>query len=69
MSKIYLKKGRGESLQRFHPWVFSGAIGNVVGDVAEGDVVSVWSSEGELLGCGLVFAAVIISQLPKKEKT
>ena len=52
MSKIYLKKGRGESLQRFHPWVFSGAIGNVVGDVAEGDVVSVWSSEGELLGCG-----------------
>ena len=39
MSKIYLKKGRGESLQRFHPWVFSGAIGNVVGDVAEGDVI------------------------------
>ena len=52
MSKIILKKSRADSLLRFHPWVFSGAIANIVGNPAEGDVVSVWSSEGQLLGCG-----------------
>jgi len=52
MSKIILKKGKEESILRFHPWVFSGAIAQCVGDVNEGDVVSVWSSQGALLGCG-----------------
>ena len=47
-----MKKSRADSLLRFHPWVFSGAIANIVGNPAEGDVVSVWSSEGQLLGCG-----------------
>lgn len=52
MAKIILKRGREESLQRFHPWVFSGAIAQIVGEPAEGDVVSVWASDGNLLGCG-----------------
>ena len=52
MSKIYLKKGREESLLRFHPWVFSGAISQVVGHPAEGDLVTVYASDGYLLGCG-----------------
>lgn len=52
MSKVVLKKGREGSLLRFHPWVFSGAIAQVVGEPAEGDVVSVYSSAGDLLGCG-----------------
>lgn len=52
MSKAILKKGREESLLRFHPWVFSGAIAQLVGNPAEGDVVSVWASDGSLLGCG-----------------
>ena len=52
MSKAILKKGREESLLRFHPWVFSGAIAQLVGNPAEGDVVSVWASDGTLLGCG-----------------
>lgn len=52
MSKVILKKGRGDSLLRFHPWVFSGAIAQIVGEVAEGDVVSVWAADGQLLGCG-----------------
>ena len=52
MSKIYLKKGRDESLRRFHPWVFSGAVSQIVGQPAEGDVVSVYSSEGEYLAAG-----------------
>lgn len=52
MSRIILRKGRESSILRFHPWVFSGAIARVEGDVREGDVVSVWSAEGSLLGCG-----------------
>ena len=52
MAKLYLKRGREDSLLRFHPWVFSGAIAQVVGDPAEGDLVSVYASDGSLLGCG-----------------
>lgn len=52
MVKVILKKGREESLLRFHPWVFSGAIAQVQGTPAEGDVVGVYSSEGTLLAAG-----------------
>lgn len=52
-TKILLKKGRDESLRRFHPWVFSGAVACVEGaEPAEGDVVAVYSAAGECLGCG-----------------
>lgn len=52
MTKIYLKKGRDESLRRFHPWVFSGAIGQIHGDPAEGDIVGVYASDGTFLASG-----------------
>lgn len=52
MVKIYLKKGREDSLRRFHPWVFSGAIGQIAGNPAEGDLVQVYSCDGEYLGTG-----------------
>ena len=52
MSKIILKKRREESLLRFHPWVFSGAIAQTVGNPAEGDVVSVYSADGQFLAAG-----------------
>lgn len=53
MTKVFLRKGRDESLRRFHPWVFSGAIAHLEGEEpAEGDVVSVWSASGECMGCG-----------------
>ena len=52
MSKIILKKRREESLLRFHPWVFSGAIAQIVGNPAEGDVVSVYSADGQFLAAG-----------------
>ena len=52
MTKLYLKKGRDESLRRFHPWVFSGAVAQIVGQPAEGDIVSVYSAEGEYLASG-----------------
>ena len=52
MSKIILKRGREDSILRFHPWVFSGAIAQIQGSPSEGDLVSVLSSEGNVLGCG-----------------
>ena len=53
MIKIILNKGKEQSLKRFHPWVFSGAVKKIQGgEPAEGDVVEVYSSTGEYLGCG-----------------
>ncbi len=52
MTKIFLRHGREESLKRFHPWVFSGAIHHVQGEPLEGDIVQVCSADGTLLGCG-----------------
>ena len=52
MTKIILKKGREDSLLRFHPWVFSGAIAQIVGEPAEGDSVGVFSQGGDFLAYG-----------------
>ena len=52
MIKVILKPRRDESLRRFHPWVFSGAIAQIQGNPAEGDLVSVHSAEGEQLAIG-----------------
>ena len=52
MDKVILKKGREESLLRFHPWVFSGAVAQVSGSPAEGDLVGVYAADGEYLACG-----------------
>ena len=50
--KIYLKKGKEESLKRFHPWVFSGAIQHLPEDVEEGEVVRVMTAGGEFIAVG-----------------
>lgn len=50
--EVRLKRGKEESLLRFHPWVFSGAVGAVPDDLQEGDLVKVVSSAGEVLGVG-----------------
>ena len=52
MVKVILKKGREESLRRFHPWVFSGAIAQIVGNPAEGDMVGVYASDGTFMAAG-----------------
>ena len=51
-SKVVLKKGKEESILRFHPWVFSGAIDRIEGSVEEGDVVTVYTSDDRFLGIG-----------------
>ena len=49
---VILKKGKDQSLQRFHPWVFSGAVAKILGDPENGDLVKVLSSDGTLIGKG-----------------
>lgn len=50
--KVYLKSGKEESLKRFHPWVFSGAIAKVEGEPEEGEIVDVYTSKKEFIACG-----------------
>lgn len=49
---VRLKRGKEDSLLRFHPWVFSGAIDMLPNNIEEGDVVEVTSSDGRSLGVG-----------------
>lgn len=52
ITTLFLRRGKSESLKRFHPWVFSGAIAGANGKLNEGDLVRVVSNEGELMGYG-----------------
>ena len=52
MKRIYLKPKKEESLQRFHPWVFSGAIQSIEGNPAEGEEVEVYAADRSFLAVG-----------------
>ncbi len=52
LASFFLKPGKEQSLKRFHPWVFSGAIAKADGKPQEGDLVNVFSSNGEFLAFG-----------------
>ena len=52
MKQIQLKRGKEESLRRFHPWVFSGAIQRVDNGVEEGEVVRVVTEKGDFIAVG-----------------
>ncbi len=52
MTIITLKPHKEESLRRFHPWVFSGAIARIGGRVNEGDLVRVVAADGSFLAIG-----------------
>lgn len=52
LPEVRLRKGKEESLDRFHPWVFSGAIHSMPDDVEEGEVVAVVASDDRLIGVG-----------------
>ena len=52
MYKVYLKSGKEESLKRFHPWVFSGAIAHIDGEPEEGEVVEIYTSKKEFIAKG-----------------
>jgi 23S rRNA (cytosine1962-C5)-methyltransferase len=50
--QLTLKKGKEHSIQRFHPWIFSGAIAKLDGGVIDGGWVSVLDATGKILGHG-----------------
>ncbi len=50
--RVYLKAGKEESLQRFHPWIFSGAIHHFDGEPEEGEVVDIYTSKKEFIALG-----------------
>jgi 23S rRNA (cytosine1962-C5)-methyltransferase len=50
--KIILKKGKEYSIQRFHPWIFSGAISSTEGNLTDGCWVEVFSANKKSLGSG-----------------
>ena len=52
LKQIYLKKGKEESLLRFHPWVFSGAIQRADEGLEEGDIVRVLTAKGDFIAVG-----------------
>jgi len=52
MNKLQLKRGKEDSLLRFHPWVFSGAIQQMDEGIAEGEVVRVVSHKGDFIAVG-----------------
>ena len=52
LKKVYLKRGKEESLKRFHPWIFSGAIHHYDEKPEEGELVRVFSSDEEYICTG-----------------
>lgn len=49
---LYLKKGKEESLLRFHPWIFSGAIDRCEEEIKDGEKVNVYTSSGKWIAMG-----------------
>ena len=52
MMTIYLKRGKDESLRRFHPWIFSGAIHHIDGAQEEGALARVLTADGDYIATG-----------------
>ncbi|MDY6802097.1 MAG: class I SAM-dependent rRNA methyltransferase [Bacteroidota bacterium] len=50
--KVILKSGKDQSPRRYHPWIFSGAIKKIIGNVTEGDLVKVTDNKDEFLAIG-----------------
>ncbi len=50
--KIVLKSGKEQSVRRFHPWIFSGAIKKMYGNPVEGDLVDVYDNKDTFLAVG-----------------
>ena len=52
LTKIILKSGKDQSLRRYHPWIFSGAIKKIMGNPSEGDLVELYDNKDEFLAVG-----------------
>lgn len=63
MIKVFLKKGKEVSLQRRHPWIFSGAIDKVEGQPENGDTVSVFTHDKQFKAWGHYQAGSIMVRI------
>ena len=50
--QVYLKRGKEDSLLRFHPWIFSGAINKIEEGLEEGDIVRVMTHDNKFIAIG-----------------
>ena len=67
---IRLRKGKEESLLRFHPWVFSGAIDSLPDGLEEGETVKVTSHDGTTLGTGhFQIGSIAVRMLSSSDET
>ena len=68
--RIILKRGREKPVLRGHPWVFSGAVAKVEGEVSPGELGKVYSKEGQFLGIGHINprSQIIVRILTQKEE-
>lgn len=51
-TRIILKSGKDQSVRRYHPWIFSGAIKKIYGNPVEGDIVTVYDNKDGFLALG-----------------
>jgi 23S rRNA (cytosine1962-C5)-methyltransferase len=70
LPRIILKRGREKPVLRGHPWVFSGAVAKVEGEVSSGELGKVYSKEGQFLGIGHINprSQIIVRLLTQKEE-
>ncbi len=69
MKKIYLKPTREASIQRFHPWVFSGGVKHIKEEITDGEVVEVYSHNNQYLATGHFQQGSILVRIFSFEKT
>jgi 23S rRNA (cytosine1962-C5)-methyltransferase len=70
LPRVILKRGREKPVLRGHPWVFSGAVEKMEGDIAAGDIGEVYSWEGQFLGRGYLnpHSQIIFRLLTQKKE-
>ncbi len=70
LPKVILKRGREKPLLRGHPWVFSGAVEKIEGEVTPGDEGEVYSKEGEFIGIGHLnpHSQILVRLLTRKKE-
>jgi 23S rRNA (cytosine1962-C5)-methyltransferase len=70
LPRVILKRGRENPVMRGHPWIFSGAVTKIEGEVSPGEVGEVYSKEGQFLGLGHLnpHSQIILRLLTQKKE-
>ncbi len=70
LPRLILKKGREKALLQGHPWVFSGAVAKIEGEVSPGQIGEIYTQEGQFLGIGHInpLSQIIFRCLTRKRE-